>query len=59
MKKISVRLLLSAGVLLLIAGLLFGVTQSWVYAGLLWSGAFGSFVAAMNFGNSEDDGDER
>ena len=52
-------MLLTAGVLLLIAGLLFGVTQSWVYAGLLWSGAFGSFVAAMNFGNSEDDGDER
>ena len=32
MNKLSVRLLLAAAVLLLIAGTLFGFTQSWIYA---------------------------
>lgn len=41
MKKSSARLLLTATALLLIAGTLFGFAQSWIYAGLIWSGAFG------------------
>lgn len=56
MKKSSARLLLTATALLLIAGTLFGFAQSWIYAGLIWSGAFGCLVAALNFRNagSED-----
>ena len=34
MKKSSVRLLLTAAALLLIAGTLFRFAQSWIYAGL-------------------------
>lgn len=55
MKKWSVRLLLAAAVLLLIAGILFGFTQSWIYAGLIWSGALGCLTAALNFRNAGND----
>ena len=55
MKKLSVRLLLAAAVLLLMAGTLFGFTQSWIYAGLIWSGAFGCPIAALNFRNAGSD----
>ena len=55
MKKLSVRLLLEAAVLLLMAGTLFGFTQSWIYAGLTWSGAFGCLIAALNFRNAGSD----
>ena len=57
MNKLSVRLLLAAAVLLLIAGTLFGFTQSWIYAGLIWSGAFGCLIAALNFENAKKDDD--
>lgn len=57
MKKSSVRLLLTAAALLLIAGTLFGFAQSWIYAGLIWSGAFGCLVAALNFRDAENDDD--
>ena len=57
MKKSSARLLLTAAALLLIAGTLFRFAQSWIYAGLIWSGAFGCLVTALNFrdAGSEDD----
>ena len=55
MKKSSVRLLLTAAALLLIAGTLFRFAQSWIYAGLIWSGAFGCLVTALNFRNAEND----
>lgn len=55
MKKLLVRLLLTAAVLLLIAGTLFSFTQSWIYAGLIWSGAFGCLIAALNFRNARND----
>lgn len=55
MKKLSVRLLLAAAVLLLMAGTLFGSTQSWIYAGLIWSGAFDCLIAALNFRNAGND----
>ncbi len=61
MNKLSVRLLLAAAVLLLMAGTLFGFLQSWIYAGLIWSGAFGCLIAALNFENAkngEDNHDE-
>ena len=55
MKKLSVRLLLVAAVLLLMAGALFRFIQSWIYAGLIWSGAFGCLIAALNFRNADKD----
>ena len=55
MKKSSVRLLLTAAALLLIAGTLFRFAPSWIYAGLIWSGAFGCLVTALNFRNAEND----
>ena len=35
MEQLSVRLLLTAGVLLLIAGVIFAILQLWLYTGLL------------------------
>ena len=29
--------------------------QSWIYAGLIWSGAFGCLIAALNFRNADKD----
>ena len=55
MKQLSVRLLLAAAVLLLMAGTLFGFTQSWIHAGLIWSGTFGCLIAALNFRNAGSD----
>ena len=52
--NISVRLLAAAGVLMLLAGCIFGFTQHWVYAALVWGGAFGCLVAALNFKNRKD-----
>ena len=47
--NISVRLLVTAGVLMLLAGCIFGFMQRWVYAALVWAGAFGCLAAALNF----------
>ena len=55
MKKLSVHLLLAAAVLLLIAGAVFALIQSWIYTGLIWSGAFGCLAAALNFENADDE----
>ena len=49
MRETAERLLIAAGILLLISGALFGVMGQWLLAALLWSGAFGVAVAAMNF----------
>ena len=49
MEQLSVRLLLTAGILLLIAGGIFAILQGWLYTGLLWAGAFGCLMAALNF----------
>lgn len=56
-KQIAVRLLITAGVLMLIAGCIFGFTQMWIYAALVWVGAFGCLVAALNFKKSKDEQD--
>lgn len=49
--NISLRLLIAAGVLMLPAGCIFGFAQQWIYAALVWVGAFGCMVAALNFKN--------
>ena len=41
MEQLSARLLLTAGTLLLIAGVIFAILQVWLYTDLLWTGAFG------------------
>ena len=51
---IAVRLLVAAGVLMLLAGCTFGFTQQWIYAALVWAGAFGCLIAALNFKNRKD-----
>ena len=56
MEQLSVRLLLTAGILLLIAGVIFTILQVWLYTGLLWAGAFGCLMAALNFRNFKNDG---
>ena len=56
MNKLSVRLLLAAAALLLMAGVIFAILQLWLYTGLLWTGAFGCLMAALNFRNSKNDG---
>lgn len=49
--NVSVRLLLAAGALMLLSGCIFGFTQQWIYAALVWIGAFGCLIAALNFKN--------
>ena len=56
MEQLLVRLLLTAGILLLIAGVIFAILQVWLYTGLLWAGAFGCLMAALNFRNFKNDG---
>ena len=46
----------SAGILLLIAGGIFAILQGWLYTGLLWAGASGCLMAALNFRDSKNDG---
>ena len=56
MEQLSARLLLTAGILLLIAGVIFAILQVWLYTDLLWAGAFGCLLAALNFRDSKNDG---
>ena len=55
MKEITVRLLVAAGILMLLAGVIFGFTKQWIFAALIWVGAFGCLIAALNFKNRKDD----
>ena len=50
----TVRLLVAAGFLMLVAGCLFGFVGQWIYAALVWIGAFGCCIAALNFKNKKD-----
>lgn len=50
----TVRLLLTAGILMMISGCIFGFTSQWTYAALLWIGAFCCCIAAINFKNKKD-----
>ena len=56
MEQLSARLLLTAGILLLIAGVIFAILQIWPYTDLLWAGEFGCLMAALNFRDSKNDG---
>ena len=56
MEQLPARLLLTAGILLLIAGVIFAILQVWLYTGLLWAGAFVCLMAALNFRNFKNDG---
>ena len=56
LEQLSVHLLLTAGLLLLIAGVILAILQGWLYTGLLWAGAFGCLMAALNFRDSKNDG---
>ena len=49
----TVRLLLTAGILLMIAGCIFGFIGQWIYAALVWVGAFGCCIAALIFKNQK------
>lgn len=53
-EQITVLLLAAAGVLMLLAGCIFGFIQQWVYAALVAVGAFGCLAAALNFKNQKD-----
>ncbi len=53
--NISVRLLIVAGVLMLLSGCIFGFAQQWIIAALVWVGAFGCLIAALNFKNRKDE----
>ena len=56
MEQLSARLLLTVGILLLIAGGIFAILQGWLYTSLLWAGAFGCLMATLNLRNSKNDG---
>ena len=47
---------LTAGILLLISGGICAILQGWLYTDLLWAGAFGCLMAALNFRDSKNDG---
>ena len=50
----EIRLLIAAGILMLLAGVIFGFLKQWICAGLLCVGAFGCLAAVMNFKNRKD-----
>ena len=50
----TVRLLLTAGILLMIAGCIFGFISQWIYAALGWVGTCGCCIAALNFKNQKE-----
>lgn len=54
-RKIAVRLLIAASVLMLHAGGVFAFMQSWLNAALLGAGSFGCLIGAVNFRNREDE----
>ena len=49
--KMALRLLIAAGVLMLLAGVIFASLQWWLCAALLGAGALGCLAGAANFGN--------
>ena len=54
MSEKAIRLLRMAGILLVIAGCIFGLIDQWIYAALVWTGAFGCCIAAFNFKNQKE-----
>lgn len=52
--KVTVRLLVAAGVLMLLAGVIFAFLKLWLCAALVAMGAFGCLIGAVNFKNKRD-----
>lgn len=52
--RITVRLLITASVLMVHAGGVFAFMKLWLYAALLGAGALGCMVGAINFKNLDD-----
>jgi len=52
--EMATKLLVCAGTLLLIAGAIFGFLGQWLYAALIWAGAFCCFAAALNLKKRKD-----
>lgn len=48
------RLLTAAGILLLLAGGIFGFLSQWLLAALLWAGALGCLAGARSFQNKQE-----
>lgn len=46
--------MLLAGVLMLLAGCIFGFLRQWSCAALVWVGGSGCIIAALNFKNRKD-----
>lgn len=51
----AVRLLAIAGFLLLVVGCIFCFVRQWIYAALVWIGAFDCSIAALNFKNQKNE----
>ena len=45
----AAKLLTAAGVLMLLAGAIFGLLGHWIYTAPICAGAFGCLIAALNF----------
>ena len=52
--EIATKLLVCAGTLMLIAGVIFGFLGQWLSAALIWAGALGCLAAALNFKKRKD-----
>ena len=52
--EIATKLLVCAGILMLIAGAIFGFLSQWIYTALIRAGAVGCLAAALNFKNQKD-----
>lgn len=50
----AVRLLTTAGFLMMVAGCILGFTRQWNYAALVWIGALCCCIAALNFKNQKN-----
>lgn len=53
MRETAMRLWIAAGVLMLLAGVIFGFLGQWIYAALVGVGACGCLAAALNSRKSE------
>ena len=51
----AIRLLVAAGILMLLAGAIFGFLDQWLYAALLWAGALGCLAAVLNSRKQKND----
>lgn len=51
--KTATMLLIIAGALMLAAGVIFAVLAKWLFAAIIWVGAFCCAIAAYNFKNDK------